>query len=162
MHKLLVRLAIALSLAITATSCNSKSAAIDHMVDELNSPVFRAEQAKTGLFDDSMAAIDGDQLVITFLCRPFINLASIQAQDYDELQQSAVDEFRAKANIEDEFKQGLEALKASSMTIMLVWQDVNGATIRIPISPSDILDSKAVSQPSATEQAPQENQSTEA
>ena len=88
---------ILLSLAalLTLSACNSRSAAIDRMVDELNSPIFRAQEA--------------------------------------------IDEFRANVAVDDKFREGIEALNAENMTLLLVWQDINGATIRIPILPSAIL-----------------------
>ena len=132
---------ILLSLAalLTLSACNSRSAAIDRMVDELNSPIFRAQEAKTGLFDDSKAEIKENQLIITFHCRPFIDLSKITESELPQLRQSAIDEFRANVAVDDKFREGIEALNAENMTLLLVWQDINGATIRIPILPSAIL-----------------------
>lgn len=136
--RLIKHILIALAATLALTGCNQRSAAIDRMVEELNSPVFRAEEAKTGLFDDSKAEINGKQLTITFLCRPFINLASVLQNDLSELKTATVNEFKANlAN--DKFREGIEALRDENMSILLVWQDVNGATIRIPLSPAEIL-----------------------
>lgn len=119
--------------------CSGNSAAIDRMVDELNSPVFRAAQAKTGLFDDTQAKVEGKQLIIKFLCRPYINLGTIDKKDYAELEAATVTEFQAHL-IDPEFKEGLEALRAEGMTILLDWQDINGFSIKIPVDPARILD----------------------
>lgn len=120
-------------------SCSSRSAAIDRMVEELNSPVFRAKEAQTGLFDDSKAEIKENQLVITFLCRPYINLSTVSKEDLPQLQTSAVDEFRTNADSNPQFREGIEALRDAGMSILMVWQDVNGASITIPVSPAEIL-----------------------
>ena len=69
MKHIVVRLIAAITIIASLSSCDRHTAAIDALVAELNSPVFRAEEAKTGLFDDSKAEIDGNRLVITFLCR---------------------------------------------------------------------------------------------
>lgn len=130
---------MALLAAMALASCSSRPAAIDRMVDELNSPVFRAKEAQTGLFDDSKAEIIEKQLVITFLCRPFINLAAIKQDDIPQLQASAIDEFRTNAAADPKFHDGLMALRQAGMGIVMVWQDVNGATVRIPVSPAEIL-----------------------
>lgn len=134
----LLRLLLLIVSLVPMTSCNRHGRAIEAMVEELNSPVFRAKEAKTGLFDDSKAEIEGNQLIITFLCRPFINLAQIRNEDLPELEKSAVEEFRANL-INEKFKEGMEALHHEKMTILLVWQDVNGFSIRIPIDPGKVL-----------------------
>lgn len=119
--------------------CSSNSSAIDNMVAELNSPVFRAAQAKTGLFDDTQATVEGKQLIIKFLCRPFISLSSIDRQDYAELETATVAEFRGHL-ADPKFKEGMEALRAEGMTLLLEWQDVNGFSIKIPVDPAMILE----------------------
>lgn len=134
----LLRLLLLIVSLIPMTSCNRHGRAIEAMVEELNSPIFRAKEAKTGLFDDSKAEIEGNQLIITFLCRPFINLAQIQKENLPELENSAIEEFRANL-INEKFKEGMEALRHEKMTILLVWQDVNGFSIRIPIDPEKVL-----------------------
>ncbi len=108
------------------------------MVDELNSPVFRAREAKTGLFDDSKAEVKDKQLIITFLCRPFINLSTVSKDELPQLQQSALTEFRANL-VNEKFREGIEALAHEGMTLLLVWQDINGASIHLTLSPSEIL-----------------------
>lgn len=147
MNELMKRLSMmfllpAMVLAMLFGSCNSRSAAIEAMVDELNSPAFRAMEARTGLFDDSKAEIKGDTLEITFLCRPYINLAQIDRAEIPTLKESAVAEFRN--NLADEkFRDGIEALAEEKMTLLLVWQDVNGGDIKIDINPQEVLgDSK--------------------
>ncbi|MBD5225864.1 MAG: hypothetical protein HDS68_07915 [Bacteroidales bacterium] len=136
--RILFRLLLIFTLLVPMTSCNRHGRAIEAMVEELNSPIFRAKEAKTGLFDDSKAEIKGNQLIISFLCRPFINLAQIQHEDLSELEESAVEEFRANL-VNDKFKEGMEALSHEKMTILLVWQDVNGFSIKIPIDPEKVL-----------------------
>ncbi len=123
---------------IPLTSCNRHGKAIEAMVEELNSPIFRAKEAKTGLFDDSKAEIEGSQLIITFLCRPFINLAQIQNEDLSQLESSAIEEFRSNL-INEKFHAGMEALRHEKMTILLVWHDVNGFSIKILIDPEKVL-----------------------
>ena len=97
-----------------------------------------AEEAKTGLFDDSKAEISGDKLVITFLCRPFINLSDIKNEQLPELEASAIDEFKRNL-INEKFVDGLEALRNENMTLLMVWQDVNGKKIEISIDPAKVL-----------------------
>ncbi len=129
---------IAIAALCAFSSCSSRSAAIDRMVDELNSPVFRAREAKTGLFDDSKAEVKDKQLIITFLCRPFINLSTVSKDELPQLQQSALTEFRANL-VNEKFREGIEALAHEGMTLLLVWQDINGASIHLSLSPSEIL-----------------------
>ena len=105
---------------------------------ELNSPVFRAEEAKTGLFDDSKAEIDGNRLVITFLCRPYINLSDITEDQLPGLKESAENEFRHNL-VNEKFLDGLEALHHEDMKLLMVWQDVNGKKIEIEIDPAKVL-----------------------
>lgn len=138
MIKRFLKLLLLILLLLPATACNRHGRAIDALVEELNSPVFRAKEAKTGLFDDSKAVVEGNQLIITFLCRPFINLAQIQHDDLPELENSAIEEFRANL-IDEKFRAGLEALRHEKMTILLVWQDINGFSIKIPIDPEIVL-----------------------
>lgn len=136
--RILKHLCIAIAAICALASCNSRSSAIGQMVDELNSPVFRAQEAKTGLFDDSKAEISGNQLVITFLCRPFISLATVNRDELPQLKLSAINEFKANL-VNEKFRKGIEALHKENMTILLVWQDINGHSIKLPVDPADIL-----------------------
>lgn len=134
-----IRTAAAAMLALVLLcGCSGNSSAIDNMVAELNSPVFRAAQAKTGLFDDTQASVEGKQLIIKFLCRPYINLSAIDSNDYAELETATVNEFRGHL-VNPEFKKGMEALRAEGMTLLLDWEDVNGFSIKIPVDPAAIL-----------------------
>lgn len=141
MKRYFIQALCALMLSASLAACNSRSAAVDELVDELNSPAFRAMEARTGLFDDSKAEIDGDQLVITFLCRPFINLSQITPDQLPVLNESALAEFRGNL-VNEKFRDGIEALAKDKMTILLVWQDSNGGTINIPIDPQVVLAEK--------------------
>lgn len=137
--KFLSKLIICMAVAMAClTSCSRNSSAIQAMVDELNSPTFRAMEAKTGLFDDSKAEIDGDSLVITFLCRPWINLSGISQEQMPQLQASALSEFREKL-ADENFRKGIEALAEEHMAIKMVWQDVNGKSIDIKVDPAEVL-----------------------
>ena len=137
--KFLSKLIICVAVAMAClTSCSRNSSAIQAMVDELNSPTFRAMEAKTGLFDDSKAEIDGDSLVITFLCRPWINLSGISQEQMPQLQASALAEFRDKL-ADENFRKGIEALAEEHMAIKMVWQDVNGQSIDIKVDPAEVL-----------------------
>lgn len=108
------------------------------MVEELNSAQFRAAEARTGLFTDSQAAIEGDTLAITFLCCPHISLAGITENQLPQLQESAVAEFRG--NLANErFKDGIEALRDNRMSLLLIWQDTHGHKVKLPLSPAAIL-----------------------
>lgn len=139
MKRLTLQLLFTLALLVPMTACSNHTAAIEALVEELNSPAFRAQEAKTGLFDDSKAEISGDQLIITFLCRPYINLAQIDQNQLPALENSATDEFRANISADENFRKGMEALRHEKMTLLLVWQDANGASIKIPIDPAKIL-----------------------
>lgn len=131
--------AATLLLCLAAMSCNSRSQAIDRMVDELNSAQFRAAEAQTGLFTDSQAKAEGDTLSITFFCRPHLSLAGVDDTQLPQLQESAVAEFRANlAN--GRLKDGLEALRDNHMWLLLIWQDTHGHQIRLPLSPAEILE----------------------
>lgn len=137
--KFLSKLIICVAVAMAClTSCSRNSSAIQAMVDELNSPTFRAMEAKTGLFDDSKAEIDGDMLVITFLCRPWITLSGISQEQMPQLQASTLAEFRDKL-ADENFRKGIEALAEEHMAIKMVWQDVNGKSIDIKVDPAEVL-----------------------
>jgi hypothetical protein len=126
---------------LSLTACTSRTAAIEKMVEELNSPAFRAKEAQTGLFDDSKAEIKDNQLVLTFLCRAVVDLSSINEADMPALQSMTVDEFKGNL-VDSKFREGIEALNKADMTILLVWQDVNGNKINITVNPADILNDK--------------------
>ena len=137
--KHLKQLALASILCLTAMSCGTRSQAIDRMVDELNSAQFRAAEARTGLFTDSHAELDGDTLAITFFCRPHLSLAGIREKQLPELQESALSEFRAGlAN--ERLKNGIEALRDNHMALLLIWQDTHGNQVKLPLSPTTILE----------------------
>lgn len=138
MKHIVVRLIAAITIIASLSSCDRHTAAIDTLVAELNSPVFRAEEAKTGLFDDSKAEIDGNRLVITFLCRPYINLSDITEDQLPGLKESAENEFRRNL-VNEKFLDGLEALHHEDMKLLMVWQDVNGKKIEIEIDPTKVL-----------------------
>ena len=129
---------LAAAIVVSLSACNNHTAAIDALVAELNSPTFRAEEAKTGLFDDSKAEIHGNELTITFLCRPFIDLSEIKEEQLPELEASAVDEFKRNL-VNEKFLDGLKALRHEDMTLLLISQDVNGKKIEISIDPDKVL-----------------------
>lgn len=129
-------------LALSFVACGGRhTAAINAMVEELNSPEFRAMEAATGLFDDSMAEVDGSRLVVTFICRPFIDLSQITPDQLPVLGESATAEFRN--NLSDpKFRDGIGALAHENMTLLLVWKDSKGGTINIPVDPQVVLSGK--------------------
>ena len=136
--KLLRHIILASSLCLMATGCSSRSQAIDRMVEELNSAQFRAAEARTGLFTDSQAEIEGDTLAITFFCRPHISLAGITGDQLPQLRLSAVEEF--KANLANkQLKKGIEAVHDHNMGLKLIWKDTNGHEVKLPLSPAGIL-----------------------
>lgn len=138
LSKLLKHAFLASAMCLTAISCNPRSQAIDRMVEELNSAQFRAAEARTGLFTDSQAAIEGDTLAITFFCRPHISLAGITENQLPQLQESALAEFRG--NLANErFKDGIEALRDNRMSLLLIWQDTHGHKVKLTLSPAAIL-----------------------
>ncbi len=137
MRNLLSILALALLLPI-ACGCSRSSDAIDKMVEELNSPIFRARQAQTGLFDDTQAYVEGKQLVIKMLCKATINLGVITNEEYQMFRELTISEFRE--NLKDTaFYNGIEALGKEDMSITLIWQDINGGSLSINITPQEIL-----------------------
>lgn len=125
--------------AVLLSGCTGHDRAIEDMVNELNSPAFRAAQAKTGFFDDTVVSVEGQQIIMKFLCRPFINLASIDREEYTQLETATVNEFRAHL-VDEQFKKGLEAMRAKDMTLLLDWRDVNGFSIKIMVDPAVILE----------------------
>ncbi len=138
MKRILSKVVMAIILLASLSACSNHTAAIDALVNELNSPAFRAEEAKTGMFDDYKAEISGDKREKTFLFRPFINLSDIKNEQLPELEASAIDEFKRNL-INEKFVDGLEALRNENMTLLMVWQDVNGKKIEISIDPAKVL-----------------------
>lgn len=142
MKKIAYKLAIAIMFMVagaTLFSCQGNRHDVQQLADEINSPVFRARQANTGLFDDTQAVIEGKQLVIRLLCRPFVNLAGIDHTSLSQLEEATVEEFRAML-IDDKVREGLEAMRAEEMTLLLSWEDVNGNKLTISVNPATILE----------------------
>lgn len=137
MKNLLYIITFVLLLPLTC-GCSRNNAAIDKMVEEINSPIFRAKQAQTGLFDDTQAYIEGKQLVIKMLCKSTINLGVITNEDYQMFRELTVSEFRENLK-NTAFYNGIEALGKEDMTITLIWQDINGGALSVSITPQEIL-----------------------
>jgi len=128
----------AMALLLLSACSGSHPAVIERMVEDLNSPEFRAAELETGLFTGSEAKTDGDELLLTFVCRPSIDLSVVDAGSLPQLKKSAIEEFRSHLGNQS-FKRGIEALGHEKMSIRLVWQDARGHSVSVSLSPDEVL-----------------------
>lgn len=125
---------------LAVQSCKTDTGkAVDRMVSELNSPEFKSKELATGLFSDSEATLRGDTLTLTFVCAPAVTLDAFTPDRLPALRQISVAEFKS-ALANGQMKKGMEALRDNGMTMLMVWTDCNGKTVRLEINPADILD----------------------
>lgn len=136
-HSLLT-LTAAAGLLFGAAACKSSNKEVDALVNQLNSPAFRAAEMKTGLFTGSEAGVEADSLKITFTLVPSLNLSTVGPDRLPALKQSAVEEFRARLS-DPSVRAGLEAMQKEGMWLVMVWRDARGRSVSIPINPSEIL-----------------------
>lgn len=128
------------AMLIFLTCCRPDGkAAVDRMVNELNSPQFKAREVATGLFTGSNAEVKNDTLSITFHCAPAVSLAGITPDMLPALHSSSVKEFRESLS-QPEMREGIETLRDNRMILLMVWKDSEGNTVSLPVNPSEILD----------------------
>lgn len=125
-------------IALAATSCGGGHSKVRPVVDALNSPEFRARELQTGLFTGSEARIEGDTLVFSLDCSDNVDFGRIPPRGRDFLEQSATLELSDLCGDED-FRQGIEALRDERMGIRIVWRDTKGSEIAVALSPAAIL-----------------------
>jgi len=138
-YQTLCRAVLTIALAASVASCSSHSDSVQRLVDELNSPAFRTKETSTGLYTDSSAKVEGDTLVLTFECAPFIDLSTVTAEKLPNLHAETLHEFRANLSNE-KFKDGITTLNDDDKGILLVWNDAKGHSVRIAVSPAEILE----------------------
>lgn len=128
----------AAALLCGATACKSRSGEVDALVEQLNSPSFRAAEMKTGLFTNSEAALVADSLKLTLTLVPSLNLSAVGPDQLPALQQTAVEEFRTRL-ADPAVRAGLEAMQKEGKWLVMEWRDSANRKVSVVIAPSEIL-----------------------
>lgn len=131
----------AVGAALMLVGCSDNSATVCRMVDEMNSAEFREAGVRSGLFEDAQAQLTDDSLVITFVCRKFLDFSVVNEEAISELRKMAVNEFRSIMNNPD-FERGMSALAQEHISLVLLWEDAYGHTIELTLNPSELISTK--------------------
>lgn len=144
MKKTLNLLTVALIVSIMGimAGCSDQNAKIQRMVDMFNSPEFKSELVSTGFISTSEAVEKDNSVVLTLKCTKLVDIAKLP-ESYKENINLMSKELFARSMAEPIISEGITALNAEKMNLILIWEDPKGEKLEVTINPEEIIKASA-------------------
>ena len=134
-------MAVMAIMAFSLTSCSSGAdAKVNEFVKQLNSDTFKEQAVASKVFTDTDAKVEGNDLILTFKTIPGLSFKGADQSVLDTQKAAMVAQFKTALGTDKIFREGFEGMKEKGMTFVMKFEDTQGESVAINITPAEVLD----------------------